>query len=207
MGNFFKNFGKGVLYILVLPLLIVGLAVYGVAAVFVFLFLAIKGLFLFFTGRSLYEDLPEDIEAKKRLKIYSESAGGTTVISTEPIYGENQDVQTTDPFYVPEYLKSEPKQEETIEETPVQEEPVATEPEPEPEPVNETPIIEERNQSVYDILTSDDENVDVQPQETVSEQEDTINIQKQPQNSVILDINEIDDEDEEDNSGINIDYQ
>ena len=207
MGNFFKNFGKGVLYILVLPLLIVGLAVYGVAAVFVFLFLAVKGLILFFTGRSLYEDLPEDIEAKKRLKIYSESAGGTTVISTEPIYGENQEVQTTDPFYVPEYLKSTPEQEEAVEETQAQEEPVISEPESEPEPAPEAPVIEERNQSVYDILTSDDEEVSAQPQEIVTEQEDTINIQKQPQNSVILDINEIDDEDEEENSGINIDYQ
>ena len=207
MGNFFKNFGKGVLYILVLPLLIVGLAVYGVAAVFVFLFLAVKSLILFFTGRSLYEDLPEDIEAKKRLKIYSESAGGTTVISTEPIYGENPDVQTTDPFYVPEYLKGTPEQEQPVEETQVQEEPVISEPEPEPEPAPEASVIEERNQSVYDILTSDDEEVSVQPQETITEQEDTINIQKQPQNSVILDINEIDDEDEEENSGINIDYQ
>ena len=77
----------------------------------------------------------------------------------------------------------------------------------EPEPAPEAPVIEERNQSVYDILTSDDEEVSAQPQEIVTEQEDTLNIQKQPQNSVILDINEIDDEDEEENSGINIDYQ
>ena len=69
MVSFFKNFAKGVLYVLVLPVLIIVLALYAVGALFVFIFLGIKGLVLFFTGRSLYEDLPEDKEAKRRLGI------------------------------------------------------------------------------------------------------------------------------------------
>ena len=69
MISFFKNFARGVLYVLVLPALVVGLALYAVISIFVFIYLGIKGLILFFTGRSLYEDLPEDKEAKKRIEL------------------------------------------------------------------------------------------------------------------------------------------
>ena len=81
MLNFFKSFGKGILYVLVLPFLLVGLALYGVVAIFIFIFLAIKGLVLFFTGRSLYEDLPEDKEAKRRIAIAN---GGVVEEENEP---------------------------------------------------------------------------------------------------------------------------
>ena len=202
MGNFFKNFGKGVLYILVLPLLIVGLAVYGVAAVFVFLFLAVKSLILFFTGRSLYEDLPEDIEAKKRLKIYSESAGGTTVISTEPIYGENQEAQTTDPFYVPEYLKSEPEtNEEPLQEEPVQEEQLFN---PEEENTFEQePLNEESNNSEEQMIIKP--SYEEEPDVPAEEPQDEIVLEKTEQKSNILEIKDVED-DEDESSGINIDF-
>ena len=74
---------KLVLYVLVLPFLLVGMALYAVVAFFVFIFLSIKGLVLFFTGRSLYEDLPEDIEAKKRLA--GETPKETTEVTNEDI--------------------------------------------------------------------------------------------------------------------------
>ena len=64
MINFLKSFAKGILYLLVLPAIIVALAIYAVVALVMFIYLAIKGIVLFFTGRSLYDDLPEDIEAR-----------------------------------------------------------------------------------------------------------------------------------------------
>lgn len=67
MGSFFKSFGKGILYLFVLPFLLIILALYGIAGLFGFVFLFFKSIVLFFTGRSLNDDLPEDIEAKKRL--------------------------------------------------------------------------------------------------------------------------------------------
>ncbi len=94
MISFFKNFGKGVLYVLVLPFLLVGMAIYGVVALFIFIFLAIKGLVLFFTGRSLYEDLPEDIEAKKRLA--PASSNEQTPVTNEDISSALERIRSVD---------------------------------------------------------------------------------------------------------------
>ena len=64
MAEFFKKFGKGILYIFVLPFLLLVLALYGLYSIGGFIFLFIKSIILFFRGRSLHEDLPEDIKAK-----------------------------------------------------------------------------------------------------------------------------------------------
>lgn len=194
MINFFKNFGKGILYVLVLPFLLVGMAVYGVFAFFVFIFLSIKGLVLFFTGRSLYEDLPEDIEAKKILSANKNQPEenrpiNTTIIS--PTDTPNEPVANpinADPFYVPEYLKGE--EEEVNEETnePVIEEEIEKEPE-----VNQ--IEEEPEVQTSEINIQEDTN---------DFPDDDIIIEKSTQNKTIFEIP--DDEDEED-SGVNIDFE
>ena len=67
MTSLLKSFGKGLLYIFVLPILVVVLAVYAVIGVGMFIYIGLKGLFLFFTGRNL-QDLPEDIKAKEILE-------------------------------------------------------------------------------------------------------------------------------------------
>ena len=186
MVNFFKNFGKGVLYVLVLPFLLVGLALYGVGALFVFIFLAFKGLILFFTGRSLYEDLPEDIEAKKRLNGNKEENQSVTITPTvAPAANEEEqkpsDVNTADPFYVPEYLKNEESQEE----------PEFAEEEVQPE--------------VSDVAEED--SYQTIEEEPIDMQNETISIQKNPQNSRILDISDEDDDDDDNhNSGVTINF-
>ena len=206
MISFFKNFGKGVLYVLVLPFLLVGLALYGVVAFFIFIYLAIKGMVLFFTGRSLYEDLPEDIEAKKRLA--GEAPKETTEVTNEDISialgndnKEQETVNTADPFYVPEYLKSEPENEpveeeqnDFVEEPKVEEqsqEEYYPEPVSEPEPVHEEPI---------KIEPPFIEEPDVEETE-----EDEIVLEKTEQKSNILEISDVDDEEDE-SSGVNIDF-
>ena len=137
MGNFFKSFGKGVLYLLVLPFLLVILAVYAVVGVFVFIFEGIKAIVLFFSGRSLFDDLPEDKKAKEiiaslsahkaeaTLAAQNESSGVATanpsqVTTDASIYNNPQEV-SEDPFYVPEYLRSTPQVEEEKSEEPVEE--------------------------------------------------------------------------------------
>ena len=182
MLTFFKNFGKGIIYVLVLPLLLVGLALYGVVAFFVFIYLAIKGLVLFFTGRSLFEDLPEDKEAKRRIALANGtlspsepvSEPETPVEEQEEIH-ENTSSIDNDPFYVPEYLKPEQPEEENY-----------------VEPDAEIPN-EEQPKIVHNA-----------PIEDAPEEE--IIIQKNAQNSVILDINDLN-EDDSDDSGVNIDFE
>lgn len=136
MANFFKSFGKGILYLLVLPFLLVILAVYGVVGLFVFLFMAIKGLILFFTGRSLFDDLPEDKKAKEIIAAQARPTAQMTLAATseedeeENTHGIDKSLytnsepevdQTEDPFYVPEYLKNTPEVEEPQEEQPIEE--------------------------------------------------------------------------------------
>ena len=67
MANFFKNIGKGVLYFFAFPGLLIAIAIYMVVGLFIFLFQLFKLVFLFFTGRNLFSDLPEDIELKAKL--------------------------------------------------------------------------------------------------------------------------------------------
>ena len=186
MLNFFKSFGKGILYVLVLPFLLVGLALYGVVAIFIFIFLAIKGLVLFFTGRSLYEDLPEDKEAKRRIAIANggvvdeENVSKPEKEDEEPIQEEKEDNIDNDPFYMPHYLR---------EETPVKEkeEPVFEEPQEEEKPLFEEP--------------------DAQPEEDVEKPVENIEIPlKSSQNSAFSEI-EGDDESDSNDSGITIDYE
>ena len=62
--GFFKSFGKGLLYIVLFPLILIVLAIYGVYGLIVFIVQLIKMIVLFFSGRTLTSDLEEDIKAK-----------------------------------------------------------------------------------------------------------------------------------------------
>lgn len=68
MGNFFKTFARGILYVLVLPLLVLALAISVVVSLFAFIFIGGKAIVLFFKGENIFGDLPEDVEAKRRLE-------------------------------------------------------------------------------------------------------------------------------------------
>ncbi|MBO6280437.1 MAG: hypothetical protein J6M95_02525 [Bacilli bacterium] len=67
MANFFKNIGKGIGYFFAFPGLIIGIAIYAVFGLLVFIFQFFKLVYLFFTGRTLFSDLKEDIELKALL--------------------------------------------------------------------------------------------------------------------------------------------
>ncbi|MCR5505823.1 MAG: hypothetical protein K6F07_02380 [Bacilli bacterium] len=130
MVNFFKSFGRGILYVLVLPILAVVLVVYAAISLVVFLFMCFKGLVLFFTGRSLFDDLPEDKQAKailnattpKQPNITSDAnfapSNSQVAFNSQPVINpqeyENPAPVDQDPFYVPEYLKAKINQEEAL---------------------------------------------------------------------------------------------
>lgn len=67
MGSFFKSFGKGVLYILTLPAVLIVLVFYAIIGLITFLFLMIKSVVLFFKGKTIFSELPEDIKAREIL--------------------------------------------------------------------------------------------------------------------------------------------
>jgi len=67
MLEFLKRCGLGILYLIAAPFAVVLLALFAVFGLIVFLFMLVKSLILFFSGRSVFDDLPEDIEAKRRL--------------------------------------------------------------------------------------------------------------------------------------------
>ena len=197
MLNFFKNFGKGVLYVLVLPFLIVGMAWYAVFALFVFIYLAIKSVVLFFSGRSLYEDLPEDREAKKRIAI----ANGQYVANEDDLvakYQEKREEVSTqkqeeqinkDPFYIPDYLKTEEDKEllNQKEETPLEQFLDNNE--------SQRPTFDEEPSAFND----EQANVQETPKEEII-------TPKSSQNDSILEIHDDDDMDDDNDSGVKIDF-
>ena len=64
MMSVLKNVGKGILYIIGLPFFLLILVGTGIAGIFVLVFMFFKSIILFFTGRSLDDELPEDRKAR-----------------------------------------------------------------------------------------------------------------------------------------------
>ena len=65
MMSVLKSVGKGILYIIGLPFFLIILVGVGIAGIFVLIFMFFKSIILFFTGRSLDDELLEDREVKK----------------------------------------------------------------------------------------------------------------------------------------------
>lgn len=68
MLDFLKIFGEGLLFFLGLPFILVGLVLYGLYLLFVFIFMSIKGIVLFFKGKKYSLILEEDLRAEEILK-------------------------------------------------------------------------------------------------------------------------------------------
>ena len=68
MLDFLKIFGEGLLFFLGLPFIVVGLVLYGLYLLFVFIFMSIKGIILFFKGKKYSLILEEDLRAEEILK-------------------------------------------------------------------------------------------------------------------------------------------
>ena len=68
MLDFLKIFGEGLLFLLGLPFILVGLVLYGLYLLFVFIFMSIKGIILFFKGKKYSLILEEDLRAEEILK-------------------------------------------------------------------------------------------------------------------------------------------
>ena len=94
MVAFFKALGMGLLYVVTLPLIIVALAIGIVYCFILFLVLAVKALVSFFSGRSIFRDLEEDLLADR---IYEanvvNAAASLQAAKVARVEAENQEVE------------------------------------------------------------------------------------------------------------------
>ena len=67
MLGFLKVFGKGVLYTILFPFIVLILVLYTVYSIFLFVFEFFRSLILWIKGGSPFDDTPEDAEAKRIL--------------------------------------------------------------------------------------------------------------------------------------------
>lgn len=101
-----KGFLKGLLYVLFFPIGLLGIILYGVFGVFVFIYRFIKLIYLFFTGRNLKNELPEDEEVKKVLEANKPSEESKEEIQMT-LYPSDSEMYGTD--YVSPTFESEKK--------------------------------------------------------------------------------------------------
>lgn len=116
MSKFFKGIGKGILYVIGFPFLICLIAVAAIAGIGIFLYQLVKLIFLFFTGRTLFSDLDEDIKARSILQQNAEpqpsvSSSISLYPSDSPVYGAGYSSPLTE-----NQSTEENKQEETLDE-------------------------------------------------------------------------------------------
>ena len=117
MASFFKGFGKGLFYVAMFPLGIIAIALYAVYGICIFFFQLGRLIVLFFSGRNLKTDLPEDIEAKrildrnkenKDLSLYpSDSIVYDTEGYSAPIFHEEKKEEEA-PIEAPKHFEEEP---------------------------------------------------------------------------------------------------
>ena len=67
MIGFLKVFGKGVLYTVLFPLIVLILVLYTVYCIFLFVYTFIRAVILWISGGSPFDDTKEDVEAKRIL--------------------------------------------------------------------------------------------------------------------------------------------
>lgn len=102
VASFFKSIGRGIIYFFTVPVFIVALAIYAIICFFGFLFLMIKSIILFFKGKPLDYDLPEDIEAKKRLEMQSSNLYSNSFVNNlppQPVPQQNNPQVNINPYF------------------------------------------------------------------------------------------------------------
>ena len=174
-----KNVGKGILYIIGLPFFLIVLVGTALMGIFLLVFMFFKSIILFFTGRSLDDDLPEDIKVKE-IKYGKSSPAPSPVVNA-------QEEPVIQPYVAPQ---NNTTIEEAVFGHPTYEAPIVE------EPVEEEEEIEEEEQP---LVTSSIEIND----EPIQKPSEINNSQYVPHTSGSR---FIDEEEEEEDSGVTITY-
>jgi len=72
MVSFFKTFGQGILYVVLLPFFLLIWALYAIYCLIMFLYMAIRNIIIFCAGGKPLGDMKEDVEAKRILLLKKE---------------------------------------------------------------------------------------------------------------------------------------
>lgn len=109
MLSFLKGVLKGLLYVLFFPVGLLGIVIYAVFGVGVFIYRFIKLIYLFFSGKNLKNELKEDEEVRKILES-SKSQEETKEEIAMTLYPSDSELYNTDGYVSPNF---EEKKEES----------------------------------------------------------------------------------------------
>lgn len=101
LTDILKKCGRGLLYIITLPLLLVVLAFYAIIGVVEFFYVGIKSIWYFFTGRNLFGEFPEDAKAREILE-------GKTITNINIVNDPTPETTTPPPYITTPDQKDEP---------------------------------------------------------------------------------------------------
>lgn len=227
MVDLLKAFGRGIIYVLCFPFFVVALAIFAVIGLLAFLFQLIKSIIFFFTGQKFFPELPEDKElrlmqeaeeakrnpqpqTKTQQQVNTPAQGG---LLFEETYDENDFLEEPAPETAPQ------PQPTTIEEAVFLEEPKAaplpaSNPEPAPE---QAPVSQPQAQQVnrpepepsQGLLHEDDDDSlgeFLDPFDAEKEQAEEEELEIYQPKGTNDDIYQIDDDEEDTDSGVNINY-
>lgn len=227
MVDLLKAFGRGIIYVLCFPFFVVALAIFAVIGLLAFLFQLIKSIIFFFTGQKFFPELPED----KELRLMQEAEEAKRNPQPQPqtqqpvnapvqggllfeeTYDENDFLEEPAPETAPQ------PQPTTIEEAVFLEEPKAAplpasnpEPAPEQAPVSQ-PQAQQMNRPEPEpsqgLLHEDDDDSlgeFLDPFDAEKEQAEEEELEIYQPKGTNDDIYQIDDEEEDTDSGVNINY-
>ena len=227
MVDLLKAFGRGIIYVLCFPFFVVAMAIFAVIGLLAFLFQLIKSIIFFFTGQKFFPELPEDKElrlmqeaeeAKRNPQpqvqaqqpVNTPAQGG---LLFEETYDENDFLEEPAPETAPQ------PQPTTIEEAVFLEEPKAAplpasnpEPAPEQAPVSQ-PQAQQMNRPEPEpsqgLLHEDDDDSlgeFLDPFDAEKEQAEEEELEIYQPKGTNDDIYQIDDDEEDTDSGVNINY-
>ena len=128
MKSLFKSLGRGILYFFTPFVWVIGMAIGSVIGLVVFLGYALYSIFLFFTGRNMFRDLPEDEKLKELREAQANTVQQPIPQQPQPQFNQyQQPVMPQQPSQAPQYQEPQPQTEEykpeAVLEEPVQENP------------------------------------------------------------------------------------
>ena len=227
MVDLLKAFGRGIIYVLCFPFFVVALAIFAVIGLLAFLFQLIKSIIFFFTGQKFFPELPEDKELRLMQEAEEAKRNPQPQVQTqqpvntpaqggllfEETYDENDFLEEPAPETAPQ------PQPTTIEEAVFLEEPKAAplptstpEPAPEQAPVSQ-PQAQQMNRPEPEpsqgLLHEDDDDSlgeFLDPFDAEKEQAEEEELEIYQPKGTNDDIYQIDDDEEDTDSGVNINY-
>ena len=221
MVDLLKAFGRGILYILCLPFFLVALAIFAVIGLLAFIFQLIKSIIFFFTGQKFFPELPEDKELRlmreaeqarnnpqPQPSVNNQSQGG---LLYEETYDEDDFLEEPAPAASPLPRPNPTIEEVVFEEEPEEEvSPIQTPIEEKPAPA---PVVQEVNrpepepsQGLFHEDDDDSLGEFLDPFDAEKEQAEEEELEIYQPKGTNDDIYQIDDDEEDTDSGVNINY-